>query len=290
MKKLLLIFSLIIASSSFSQLMYFVTTSDKEHFPWLEGLIDSIKKYNHGKIAKIAVFNIGLTKKQIDLLNNQELVQVYEIEPVNAGMNNKFVVRVNGRLARGWYSWKPAVLYQALKIFPYILYLDSGFEVVAPLDEIFNEIIQKGYFLYDCGHLIMPMVTKKVSSLFELDLPKNKWILEENGISGGLQGLSRKMFDSYVEPIYKLTNDISNFEDDGSAPWGFGGARHDQALFSIFARKLNLQTHTLFPNPKKIRVGDKKIYFGALKYFKFRKHHEKDPKRLIHANKYKLLG
>ena len=272
-----------------SKSMYFATASDKEHFPWLENLIVTIKKYNYGKIKEIAVFNLGLKKYQIEQLNDMDLVNVYEIELVNSSIKEKFVVRTNGRLSRGWYSWKPVVLYQSLKMFPYVLYIDSGFEVRSALDKIFEEIDRTGYFLYDCGHLIYPMVTKKVIDLFELD-SVNSSILEEDGITGGLQGVSRKILDSYVKPIYNLAFDISNFEDDGSAPWGFGGARHDQALFSVVGRMLNLKTHKLFTNPQKIYFGDKKFYFGVSKYFKFKKHREKDPNFIMHAKKYRLLG
>ena len=88
----------------------------------------------------------------------------------------------------------------------------------------------------------------------------------------------------------KLAADIKNFEDDGTAYWGYGFARHDQTLFSIFARKLGLKTHHLFPNPRKIRVNDRKIYFGILKHFKFRKHNERDAARLKHAETNNLLG
>jgi hypothetical protein len=205
-------------------------------------------------------------------------------------MKNKFTVRPNGRLARGWYTWKPVVLYQALKMFPYVLYLDAGFEVVCSLDEIFIDIKEKGYYLFDCGHLIFPMVTKRVRDLFELDAPQNEWILEEDGISAGIQGLSRELLEPYIMPVYNLASDIRNFEDDGTALWGFGGARHDQALFSIYARKLHLKTHKIYCNPRSIRIGNSEIYFGILKYFNLRKHHEKDAVRIMYAQTHKLLG
>lgn len=273
-----------------SKEMYFVTVSDTEHFPWLEGLIESIFKYNYTKVTKIAVFDLGLTQSEIDQLNQMKFVEVHDIENINSEMRKKFEVRTNGRLARGWYSWKPVVFYQALKLFPHFLYLDSGIEVVAPLDMIFDEIEQSGYYLFDCPHLIYPVLTNHVKQLFELDHDENQWILEENCISGGIQGISRSLLDSYIMPIYKLASDIKNFEDDGTAAWGYGFARHDQAIFSVVARKLGLKTHPLYCNPKKIRVKDYKIYFGVLKHFKLRKHIEKDPKLLEHAKKHKLQG
>ncbi len=283
------LFFLAISFSIQSDGMYFATASDTEHFPWLKNLIESILKYNYIKVSKIAVFDLGLAKPEIDELNEMAFVEVYGIEDVNPEMRKKFVVRTNGRLARGWYSWKPVVLYQALKMVPHFLYLDSGIEVTAPLDDIFDEIKQKGYYLYDSPQLIFPFITHRITQLLSLDHDANRWILEKKGISAGIMGISRSLLESYITPIYQLASDITNFEDDGSAPWGYGFARYEQALFSVLTRKLRLKTHPLYCIPKTIRVGDRKIYFGALKYFKLRKHVERDPARLKHAKEHKLL-
>jgi len=270
--------------------MNFVTVSDTEHFPWVEGLIDSTLKYNYTKISKFAVFDLGLTKQEVETLKQKPFVDVHKIEDINPDMRKKFAVRTNGRLARGWYTWKPTVFYQATQMFPHFLYLDAGFEVAAPLDSIFDEIREKGYYLYDGSHLIFPVVTKHVRELFELEGETNKWLIEESCISGGIQGLSRSLLDSYIKPMYELAKHIENFEDDGTAYWGYGFARHDQTLFSIFVRKLGLKTHPLFCTPKKIRINDRTIYFGILRHFKFRKHKERDAKRLEHARINNLLG
>ena len=270
--------------------MYFVTVSDTEHFPWLNMLIESILKYNYTQVKQIAVFDLGLTQEEVQELNQLPFVTVHNIKDTNEFMRKKFVVRTSGRLARGWYSWKPAVMHQALELFPYFLYLDSGIEVVAPLNDIFDEIKENGYYLYDATHLIWPVVTKKVIEEFNLQNIENRWILEAPAITAGIQGISRSLLESYILPIYRLSSDISYFEDDGSALWGYGFGRHDQSLFSIFVRRLKLKTHPLYCSPKKIRDGSRKIYFGALKHFKLRKHIEKDPTRLEHAKKHMLLG
>ena len=47
--------------------------------------------------------------------------------------------------------------------------------------------------------------------------------------------------------MYNLTKNLKNFEDDGSSIYGFGVGGHDQTLFSIHARLLQLdliQSHT----------------------------------------------
>ncbi len=258
----------------FNDPMYFATASDTEHFPWLLILINSIHKYNPNKVEEIAVYDLGLTKDEIDVLSAMPSVVVYPIERVNPYVTTKFIVRPDGRVARGWYSWKPVVLYQALQKFPYVLYIDSGVEITSALDGIFITLIKNGYCLFDCGHEVEPMVTKRVKRLFEISKLSDKKILKNLGISGGIQGLTRQMLDSYVIPIYKLAKDIRNFEDDGSSPGGFGAARHDQALFSIQALKLKLRIHIL--------------YFALQKYFILRKHNEKDPALIAHAKQHHI--
>ena len=41
--------------------------------------------------------------------------------------------------------------------------------------------------------------------------------------------------------MYELAKDITFFEDDGSCPKGFGWARHDQTLFSVFVNRLGME-------------------------------------------------
>ncbi len=253
--------------------MYFATASDTEHYPWLLKLIDSIHRHNKSNVIKIAVFDLGLTVPEIEYLNSLPGVKVYELEETNPYIKQKYVIRPNGRMARGWYSWKPVVLYQALQLFPYVLYLDAGIEVKASLRLLFREIKMHGYFLFDGGQ-VQSMATQRVRQLYALDNPANEWILKKDGITAGIQGISRKIFNEYIVPLYELSSDIQYFEDDGTAPNGFGASRHDQALFSIRAIQLKLKTHSL--------------YSGLVKYFDLRKHNEKDALLCQHAITYNL--
>jgi len=263
-------------SSTMSKDMYFVTVSDTEHFPWLQRLIESILKYNSSNVSKIAVFDLGLTQSEIDTLNRVDVVQVYPIEDVNPEMRKKFVARPNGRLARGWYSWKPVVFYQALQLFPYFLYLDAGIEVISPSDDIFDEIKRNGYCFFESdGSPIFPSVTTYVKKLFDLDDQNNQWISGQRSLSGGIQGVSNALLHAYIKPMYHLAANFKNFEDDGSAPWGFGGARHDQTLFSIFAAKLHLGLHSLAYREK---------------YLSTRKHNESNAALIEHGKIHKLWG
>jgi hypothetical protein len=51
-------------------------------------------------------------------------------------------------------------------------------------------------------------------------------------------------------PMYEFTKDIKNFTDDGTCPDGYGTGRHDQTLYSILAKQLNLDIN-YHDNPNK---------------------------------------
>ena len=237
----------------------FVTACDMEHFPWLISLIQNIRLQHKSSHFNMSIFDLGLTNENLDYLKkNFSFTKVLSIEMTHPDLLKKFVVRKNGRVARGLYAWKPVVLHQACQMFEYFIYLDSGIRIMNSLDNIFKIIKNEGCFLVSCGHAIEPMTTNYIKSKFDLSNSENNWILKSEGLSAGIQGISRLVYDIYIKPIYEMAYDLKNFEDDGSAPWGFGGARHDQTIFSILAVKLGLKIHS------------RKNNFDFHKYFRFK--------------------
>ncbi|MBD3231188.1 hypothetical protein GF322_00845 [Candidatus Dependentiae bacterium] len=240
--------------------LFFCTASDSDFFGCLIQLIGSIHKTNFDKTKKIAVFDLGLTGKQRDYLNTIDKVEVFDVEKTHPDILKKFDINKFGKKARGWYAWKPVVFKQALDMFDYFLYVDAGTIILKPLDNLFYYIQKKGYFLLEDQpwHIkyldsqenvilnkneefkIKDLCTQHVLNIFNLNSKKNNWIAQSKGIISGVQGLSKALYQNYVLPIYELTKDLKNFQDDGSARYGFGWARHDQSIFSIFSRFLKL--------------------------------------------------
>lgn len=237
---------------SAEQKLYFATATDTEHFSWTLNLISGIHRFHENNLGEIAVYDLGLTNNEKTTLNSLACVQVYNIEQTNPVMFDKFTVNNKGKIARGWYSWKPVVIKTAMDRFSEFLYLDSGISLTGPLDLWFQHVHQWGYFFFDCGHSIGRMTPKPLIEKFDLSSPDHKWILKEKGISSGIQGLSRALYKTYVLPTYNLSFDIANFKDDGSCPKGFGWARHDQTVFSIQARLLNLEVFEVIKGGKLI--------------------------------------
>lgn len=236
---LLILFPLLL----FSKDKYaFVTATDTEHYSWTLNLIAGIHRF-HKEPHEIAVFDLGLTEKEKHHLHELAYVNVYEVEKTHPRILEKFVVNPEGKIARGLYSWKPVVLKQASEKFPYFFYVDSGISIKGPFTLLFAHLYENGSFFIDCGHTIDRMTTKTLREHFHLREKQNTWILKEPGLSAGFQGISPDLRESYIEPMYKLAFDLSYFQDDGSCPKGFGWARHDQALFSIQAKRLHLPVH-----------------------------------------------
>lgn len=252
---------------------YIATCADSNFYSLLLNLIGSIHRVHNEDLGEIAVFNLGLSYDQIKELRSLEKVEVYEVEMTNPGMLTYFHVGRpdgkpgQGKMVRGWYSFKPAVIKQALDLFPCFLYLDAGCLVLKPLDDLFKHIQQNAYFLMG-GPNIRQMTTNYIIDKFDLKSEERKWILEDTtlGISAAVQGISRKVRDSYVMPIFNLSKDLRNFMDDGTAPGGFGTARHDQTLYSIQAALLGFDVNVIESTQKKpilLNVNNKKIPFYA---------------------------
>jgi hypothetical protein len=242
---------------------YFATCSDSNYYYKLCNLIGSIHHTHSDDLGEIAVFNLGLLPEQINELDSMYKVKVYDIEMTNPDIFTYFrrCLKEN-YMVRGLYSFKPVVIKHALDLFPYVLYLDAGCLVLRPLDELFKHIQQNSYFLFGCGHSIRFMATNHVIEKFCLNSNDRKWILDETtpGISAGIQGLTRNLYDSYVMPIYNLSKDIRNFMDDGSTPPGLVVPRNDQTLFSIQAALLGLKIFAI-DSPCLFDINNNKIHF-----------------------------
>jgi len=247
LKLLILTISVLFIFHAKSTDMYICTCADERFFPHLLNFIGCLHKVNFNEIKEIAVFNLGFTQKQIDVLKKIKKVAVYDTEMTNPDMFTHFFTRPgNKKPVRGWYSWKPVALKKSLDMYPYVLHADAACIFLKPLQKLFQHIEQNGYFFLTCGHDINRMTNKYVRDKFNLESENRKWMLDEKtyGLRGGFIGISRKYYDSYVLPLYEFSHDIKYFADDGSTPAGFGTGRA-QAVFSVLARLLDLDINTI---------------------------------------------
>ena len=221
--------------------MYFCTAADSRFYEHVQNLIGSIHRVHFNETQEIAVFDLGFTPEQRAHINSIAKVNVYDLEKTNPQILTELESRP-GKIARGLYSWKPVCIKQALDKFPFVLYLDAGSTVISSVEPIFEYIKENGAFLTECGHNVNCMTTQRVIKEFNLNSPQYAWILDEMtpGAAGGLIGVSRKHYNDFVYPLYKLTQNLELFVDDGSAEGGPGMGRQDQPLISIYAHRLKL--------------------------------------------------
>jgi hypothetical protein len=243
---------------------YYCTVSDEAFFPLLLNLVGSIHKEDFEMTDQIAIFDIGMSAEQLRYLDTIEKVKVYPIERRHPQICTYFKSQPWGRMTRGWYVWKPVAIKQALEMFPYFLYIDSGTTVLSSTNNLFRHIKENGYFIINIApHNIEERITKNVIEKIVLKLPYEDQLRvldpQTNMIDAGLQGISREVWENYVSPMYDLTTDLSVFEDDGSSRMGFGAARHDQTLFSIFACLNHFKTNN--QGWSFLNVGGRKIPF-----------------------------
>lgn len=262
-----------------SDLHYYCTAADSLYYTNLINLIGSIHKNNFENLGQIAVFNLGLSKEEVQQLKTIDKLEVYEVEKTHEDILKSFPANKHGKVVPGWYMWKLVAIKTALDMFPYVLWIDAGSTVLKPLDCLFEAIEDNGYLLFTNGdesqngkflHPVGWGTTKFVANKFDLYSADRTYILESESVEGGFLGASRKALKTFVEPLYLMTRDIRNFQDDGTTPNGFGTCRHDQTIISIFAYinklKIYKQDYTQ-NNPIELEIKGRKVpYYMTWNY------------------------
>lgn len=245
-------------------LHYFCTVSDEKHYPLLINLIGSIHKNDFNHLDEIAVFDIGLNTDQRETLERMAKVKVFTVEKKHPDMLTPFLTANWGKVVRGWYSWKPVLMKQALDMYPYFLFLDAGSLVLNSPDKLFKHIDQNGYLFVGVSHNIVDRMTSYVKNHFVTRLkPEEQQIVMDKNtqmIAGGVQGLSRYLYFDYIFPLYLIAGKLEFFSDDGSANLGFGSGRHDQTLMSILVR--GKKYHVMNPDGwSNLKINNQNIPF-----------------------------
>ena len=232
------------------QPLYICTAANSCYFDKLLNLIGSIHGTNFDELGEIAVFDIGMSVQEKDVLCRIKKVKLYDVELTHTDLLKPVIVgKSRKKKVPGWYAWKPVCLKQALDMFPYVLWIDAGAAILKSLDNFFEHLRQNGYFILNTlGHRNRGHITDYVKDKFNLNSKERAFILNASNIAAGFIGVTRKYYESFITPIYELTKDLRNFMDDGSVPrdccpGGFGWARYEQTLFSIYVHLLGLKTN-----------------------------------------------
>lgn len=225
---------------------YFCTAANEYYFIYLLNLIGGIHKNNYENLKEISIFDLGLNQEQRDYLKKIEKVEIYDLELTHPDLLSFFWLPNNGRGVLGWYAWKPVAVKQILEKHEYVLWIDAGSTVLKNLDHLFEHIKKEGYFLATIGsdnfpeapeHPLLGCTTTYIKEKFNLE---SNSLLNNDTVMANTFGISRAKKNLFIDPMYELSKDLRNFQDDGTAPNGWGGARHDQVLLGILSYLQNL--------------------------------------------------
>ena len=226
------------------------TAANAGYFDRLLNFIGSLHQINFDELTVLAVYDLGLTEEQKIHLRSIEKVEIREIRKVHPDILTPFHV-YGDKFVPGWYAWKPVAIKQELELYPTVLWLDAGSTVLKTLVPLFKHIEQNGYFLVTIGEDVPPQgpyrwninwqTTARMRSLFNLYHEENKDILEKEAVTASIIGVTQQAQHLFIDPLYELAHDLRNFEDDGTAPEGFGCARYEQAILGIIAYQKKLQ-------------------------------------------------
>ncbi len=240
--------------------LYFCTAADAKYFDLLINLIGSIHKTNFENLKEIAVFDLGLTDNQKDFLQKIEKTKVYQIELTHPDLLKQVRVNNDNKHVPGWYAWKFVVLKQAAEMFPYFFWVDAGIVILNPVDNIFDIIIDKGLFVGNLPHCNKYQTIQHLIKKFNINDPKNNWILEKHTVISTFIGISKKVVNNLVLPLYEMTKDMKNFIDDGTSVNGFGSSRPEQAILSLWCYLYGFDSYEIaHSSPAPVKLNDKEV-------------------------------
>lgn len=117
-----------------------ITGSSSLYFPRIKNLLGSIM--THASATTAVVYDLGLTDAQIDEITSWG----FKVERLGVSSSG-----LHGRAGEGWdkssYAFKPQVILHAVSKYGCVLWLDSSFEIHAPLTCVFDQILEDGLLL-----------------------------------------------------------------------------------------------------------------------------------------------
>jgi hypothetical protein len=260
---------------------YYVTAANHPYYESLLNLIGSIHHTNFEELEQILVVDMGLKSEQVEFLETIQKVTVIPLEKTHPNITDYFDIPGHCPVF-GWYAWKPVAITQALRIFPYVLWMDAGSVALKKMTSLFEYIKKNKYFLCTIGddqwdgrgnpvHSVGWGATSRVKELYGLNTLENRWILDKESVMGGLIGVAAEGQSFFLSDLYEFSKTLIYYADDGTAS-ALGNGRHDQTLLSSLAYMKNLTVHKqdgVHGKPFSLDLGDEKALFNITYREKF---------------------
>jgi hypothetical protein len=207
-----------------------ITSCSNIFFPSLLNLLGSLQA-NYPNHPKIYVYNLGLHPlflRELRTVNNLEILDMPAFCP----------------FWRSCYTWKTYIFSHPLADLN--LYLDAGNQVLRPLDEIFQQISNRGYFTVSQGDVLKTITPPDYKQLSGIGEQYDQEVYITAGIFGfqNTPPINTILQKSYEAALTGLCLGFSASEqsrnhgyDKSSFIRDCPTFRHDQTLLNIFLRQ-----------------------------------------------------
>ena len=178
-----------------------ITSASNKYFPSLINFIGSIKE-NYPNHPDIYVYDLGLNflfKKEIEKIDGVKLLKI-----------PKFV-----KHWRSCYTWKTYILNTPISDLNF--YIDSGCQILKPLDEIFEKIDSQDYLFISQGKEVLMKDITPIEYIKLLDIDTD--ILDKEVIAAGIFGFKNNS---------NIKNITSVLYDSGVCGLSLGFSKNEQ--------------------------------------------------------------
>jgi hypothetical protein len=216
------------------------------------GLIASIHRNSYDSVDEIIVYDLGLTNRELELLNKCAKVKIIGFPDAVKGY-------YDGYLEPRQHAYKLWVVKDAGNYGELIFFLDAGIAVLHDLQPVFAQIEKEEIFLVQDIHLNIDWTHQRALELMNASEKEKYGKQLSSGILGYKQnGKYRTLIDEAF--VYSQNKEIVHGNHENH--------RHDQSIYSILAIRYNcpVQSIEIYGEWRGILNASQALYVHRRKY------------------------
>ena len=207
-----------------------ITGANSPYYESLLTLISTVHDTSFDVVDQIIVYDFGLDKTEVDMLNSLQKVQVKDIDKSFPVYNTISTIKTKCHFL------KMFTLFDAKNIGENVLWLDSGACVLNNLNEIYNIIENEHIFLVGDVHLNRNYTHDLCRSIMSATDEE----LNDRQLWSGLVG-----FKSNGNHINIINEGWEYSLVEGCIDGYIQDHRHDQSVLSILSSRYKIKTHDI---------------------------------------------
>lgn len=229
---------------NFDSKIVIVSAADSTHFASIIQLIKSCIESDSN--AEIIIFDLGLTKKQVDFISTQ-----FKINPKPFPYKD-FPEWFDIKQKAGSFGWKPWIILQtAIDCDGILIWMDAGNKVISKLDRTIGVIEKFGFFAMSSSGCIRQWThPDAIQEMINLGFNISDELLNKQNLSAACLGFNLKNNRTYqlIETWANLALEKKVISPENSSNENH---RYDQSVLSIIHHEMK------FPNWRRFPSGNK---------------------------------